>query len=330
EKIRIFGIQVMAGIALLQLLLLTSFVSASTSDKRGLVFTPNADFPQDNQVWVQSGSDLTWYYNYQSQPSSAYTSLSQQKFEFVPMMWGVTDNLTDTTFLNQVKALIDQGTNITHVLGFNEPNGSPSSGGSGINPKDAAQAWVANFEPLGKLGIKLGLPACTGAPDGLPWLKQFLANCSAIVSTGGQEKNCTWDFLPVHWYDNFAGLASHIGERRATWPDADIWVTEYAFANQDLQTTQEFFNQTLDYFGKLDYIARYTYFGAFRSKTSNVGPNASFLNNAGKLTDIGSWYLGFAETNVAPTSSAPSSMAVMSSWAIGGVGLMVACLNGLV
>lgn len=114
---------------------------------------------------------------------------------------------------------------------------------------------------------------------------------------------------------------------RVRWPDADIWVTEYAFANQDLQTTQQFFNQTVDYFGKLDYIARYTYFGAFRSKASNVGPNASFLNNAGKLTDIGSWYLGFGATNVKPTSAA--SRELVSGWIIGGVVLMIVCMNGL-
>lgn len=207
----------MASLALLPLFLLAGLAGASPSDKRGLVFTPNSDFPQDNQVWVQSGSDLTWYYNYQSLPSAPFnTSLSQQQFEFVPMMFGVSSNLSDTTFLDQIKGLIHNGTNITHVLSFNEPDGSSSSGGSNINPKDAAQAWVANFEPLGKLGVKLGLPACTGGPASLPWLKQFLANCSDIVSTGSKKTNCTFDFLPVHWYDNFAGLASMIGERRAT------------------------------------------------------------------------------------------------------------------
>lgn len=104
-------------------------------------------------------------------------------------------------------------------------------------------------------------------------------------------------------------------------------MTEYAFANQDLQTTQQFFNQTLDYFGKLDYIGRYTYFGAFRSKASNVGPNASFLNNAGKLTDIGSWYLGFGATNIKPTSAAAREL--VSGWVIAGAVLMIACMNGL-
>jgi hypothetical protein len=35
-------------------------------------------------------------------------------------------------------------------------------------------------------------------------------------SMGGQEKrNCTYDFVPLHWYGDFQGLASHIGEYSA-------------------------------------------------------------------------------------------------------------------
>ncbi|KAK8930216.1 Alkali-sensitive linkage protein 1 [Metarhizium anisopliae] len=265
-------------------------ICCAASSKRGLVFTPNAEHAGDNKLWVQSGSDLTWYYNYQSSPSPAYSSLSQDQFEFIPMMWGISSDPNDTKFLTDVKKLIDDGTKIKHVLGFNEPDTSSAYGGSNIKPADAALAWVANFEPLGKMGVKLGLPACTGGWDSLPWLKQFLGNCSQLVSTGKDKKNCTWDFLPVHWYDNFAGLASHIGE-------------QYAYAHQDLKPTQEFYNQTIDYFDKLDSIGRYSYFGAFRSTNSNVGANAAFLDKSGKLTDIGSWYLGFAATGVTPESS---------------------------
>lgn len=196
---------------------LASVVSAANStDKRGLCFVPNSDHASDNKIWVQSGSDLTWYYNYGVQPSPAFSSLSQEEFEFVPMMWGVdSNNLKDTSFLDSIKSQIEGGTNITHVLGFNEPDTKADWGGSDIEPKDAAQAWVVNFEPLADMGVKLGLPACTGGWGSLPWLKQFLGNCSEIISDGGKEKNCTWDFLPVHWYDNFEGLASHIGERLA-------------------------------------------------------------------------------------------------------------------
>ncbi|PNY26365.1 Alkali-sensitive linkage protein 1 [Tolypocladium capitatum] len=283
-------------------LLAVAGIGSAASSKRGLCFTPNEAHPDDNHVWVKSGSDLKWYYNYQGLPSPAYSPLSQDDFEYIPMMWGVGSNPNDTAFYDQVKKLVDDGTKVKHVLGFNEPDGPADQGGSNIKPKDAAQAWVANFEPLGKMGIKLGLPACTGSPGGLPWLKQFLGNCSELVSTGGDKKNCTWGFLPVHWYDNFAGLASHIGERKATWPDAEIWVTEYAYAHQGLAPSQEFYNQSIDYFEKLDYIGRYAYFGAFRASKANVGSNAAMLSNGGKLTDIGSWYLGFSATGVTPQS----------------------------
>jgi hypothetical protein len=85
-------------------------------------------------------------------------------------------------------------------------------------------------------------------------------------------------------------------------PDAKIWVTEYAFANRDLLATQEFYNQSANYLDNNAKIERYSYFGAFRSQVSNVGPNAPFLNNGGRLTDIGSWYLGGKATGVIPTS----------------------------
>jgi len=51
-------------------------------------------------------------------------------------------------------------------------------------------------------------------------------------------------------------------------------------------------------------VGRYSYFGAFRSEESNVGPNAVMLNNDGQLTDIGSWYLGGTATGVDPQTGA--------------------------
>ncbi|KAM5354308.1 hypothetical protein ACJ41O_000958 [Fusarium nematophilum] len=285
----------MASISVLALVL--TLASAAPDHKRGLCYVPNNDTPEDDNIWVQNGSDITWYYNYGDEPSAPYRNIPQDEFEFVPMMWGVSADASDTTFLQNVKGLIEDGVNITHVLGFNEPNAGSDVGGSDIDPRTAAEAWVVNFEPLGEMGVKLGLPACTGGWDGMPWLQQFLGNCSAILSEGeGSKKNCTWDFLPVHWYDNFEGLASHIGERLEQWPGAEIWVTEYAYAHQELGPTEAFFKQTLDWFDKEDFIGRYAYFGAFRSSKSNVGPNAAFLTNGGDLTAIGAEYVGLNTT----------------------------------
>lgn len=64
------------------------------------------------------------------------------------------------------------------------------------------------------------------------------------------------------------------------------------------ETTEAFFNTTLEYLDRLDYVARYSWFGAFRSDVSNVGPSGAMLDAHGKLTDLGDWYLGRAGTGV--------------------------------
>ncbi len=80
-----------------------------------------------------------------------------------------------------------------------------------------------------------------------------------------------------------------------------MWITEFGYDHVALQPTQEFFNDTTQFLDDADYIKRYSWFGAFRSNASNVGPNGCMLTQDGKLTDIGSWYLGGAATNNVPS-----------------------------
>jgi len=189
---------------------------AATSPKRGLCFTPDPKWPQDNYLWPRQ-TDLTWYYNYGAMPSPVFNNVSQDAFEFVPMLWGAPADHTDTTFLQDVKSLVGRGVAIKHVMSFNEPDGPTQNGGSDIDPAVAAQVWVNNIMPLQAMGIKVGLPACTGGWGGVPWLNQMLGNCSKIISNGGKTKNCTYDYVPIHWYGNFEGLASHIGTYSAAY-----------------------------------------------------------------------------------------------------------------
>jgi hypothetical protein len=199
----------------LLLLYLPAALSQATferSSKRGLVFVPNSEYPSDNQIWISSGSDLTWYYNYGPEPSSVYSSVeAQSAFEFVPMLWG----LSKGSFLDQVTSLIQGGTNISHALTFNEPDGSSASGGSNIPPETAASTWIKEVEPLRKLGVKTGAPAVTGSPGGFTWLQEFFANCTI------QGTNCTADFMTVHWYGDFQGLASQLGQVSAAFVHPD-------------------------------------------------------------------------------------------------------------
>lgn len=99
-----------------------------------------------------------------------------------------------------------------------------------------------------------------------------------------------------------------------------IWRTARAFttrARSSLIGLSEFSLYLFPFLGKLgleweflsadsfdSYVKRYSYFGAFRSSVSNVGPNAAFLTQDGKLTDIGSWYLGGTATGKVPHGAA--------------------------
>lgn len=86
-------------------------------------------------------------------------------------------------------------------------------GGSNVDPKFGAQVWVNNFLPLQEEGIRVGIPSMSASRDGITWLKQFLGNCSQL--NAGQP--CTYDFVPLHWYGDLEGMASHIGEYVATY-----------------------------------------------------------------------------------------------------------------
>ena len=128
------------------------------------------------------------------------------------MMWGMGSNLNDTSFHDSIVNQKNSGLDIQHVLSFNEPDMRSDWGGSDLTPNKAAYGYIANFMPLRKLGIKIGLPAVSGAGWGIQWLRDFRDNCTQIVVQQGLGSQCEYDFLPVHWYDNLGGLQSHINE----------------------------------------------------------------------------------------------------------------------
>jgi hypothetical protein len=178
-------------------------VLGAGSPKRGLIYIPNSTTLEDDAIWVQPGAELTWYYTYNDRPNPLYSSL-----EFVPMMWGMGGNSDDASFHDSVVRLIEGGQQISHVLAFNEPDLPNEWGGSNIEPARAARGYVANFVPLGSRGIKLGLPAVSGASWGITWLREFVGNCTELLQTP-----CPYDFVPAHWYDNYGGLVAHVEEK---------------------------------------------------------------------------------------------------------------------
>jgi hypothetical protein len=214
-------------------LLLPLASSQSSSPKRGLCHVTANGHASDDSIWTSGPSNPTWYYNYGAEPSSPYTS--DTRLQFVPMLWGASPSDSGTPFYDSVKKQIDGGANISYVLGFNEPDGTHATGGSNLDVSLAAARWIAEIEPLRKLGIKVGSPAVTGAPSGWTWLDNWFKACN-----GG----CNPDFMAVHWYGDFQSMMSHLGRVTTTWPKRDVWVTEYGYPQQKLAASQAFYNQS--------------------------------------------------------------------------------------
>lgn len=140
-------------------------------------------------------------------------------------------------------------------------------------------------------------PSTTGSPNGLDWLRRFNSSCYDI----DPENGCPADFVAAHWYGAFAGLAGWLGTLNEFYntnstrkQPLKIWVTEMALPQQSEENTVGMMNQTLPYLDQLDYVERYSWFGAFRSDDANewTGDSVALFDDDGGLTELGALYLG--------------------------------------
>ncbi|KAK7187771.1 hypothetical protein DPSP01_010821 [Paraphaeosphaeria sporulosa] len=265
-------------------------------NKRGFAYVGNTN-EADNNILTSSRTPLKWYYNWAPSPPPQVPS---KNLEFVPLIHGL-DEASSDSISRQLSALPDSS---THLLSFNEPDGTTESGGSSISPEDAAKAYIEHITKFrdGESGgrkWKISHPSVTGSGNGLEWLKSFNASCYDIDS----ESGCPTDFIAAHWYGAFDGLASWLGTldefyntngSREGDDRLKIWVTELALPQQDAQTTVQMMNATLPYLDGLDYVEKYAWFGAFREGDANewTGDGVALFDDDGGLTELGALYLG--------------------------------------
>ncbi|CAI6336308.1 unnamed protein product [Periconia digitata] len=276
---------------LLTLLTLLPPTALSQESKRGIAYVGNTH-TSDNALLTSSSSPLTWYYNWSPYPPSQVPS---EGMEFVPLIHGV-DGAEDEQTARQLERLPESS---THLLSFNEPDGSTGSGGSAIEPKDAAEAYVKFLGPLREKERKwkISHPSTTGSGNGLEWLRKFNESCYDIDKDNG----CPTDFIAAHWYGGFEGLAGWLGTLNEFYntntsrdPPLKIWITELALPQMDADANTQMMNQTLPYLDQLDYVEKYAWFGAFRPKDANewTGDGVALFNSDGGLTKLGALYMG--------------------------------------
>jgi len=275
---------------------------AATS-KRGIAYIPYG-YSADYNLLLSNNSELSWYYTWYptSAPTDGFYGTHADTIEFVPTLKSL-HNLTEP-----VLAGLPNITTSRYLFTFNEPDGEVDTGGTAISPANAARAYIDSIVPFRTSGrFQLSHPAVTGSERGFQWLRDFRNACFAIDAKNG----CPADFVVVHWYGDFQGMADWMG-RLAAWyagntTDGDVgyrgggvgrpvrlWVTEMGLPQGNNETQLAVMAQTLPYLDGLEYVERYAWFGIFRPDNANAwtGSGLSLFRNDGGLSDLGALYLG--------------------------------------
>ncbi|KAK2054311.1 hypothetical protein LY76DRAFT_686712 [Colletotrichum caudatum] len=279
----------LASLAVLALHPSTAFAQSDAPSKRGLAYQGDAH-EADTRLLTSGNSLINWYYTWSTWPAAGLNT----SVTFVPLVHGVKE-ASDSSLTSRLDQLPESS---THLLTFNEPDGDKSSGGSSVDPEDAAKAYLEHLAPLRDAGGRrrrwnISHPVVTGSPQGIDWLRRFNESCHDMDDAG-----CPADFVAVHWYGDAAGLKGHLGALRAFYGDASpglrYWVTEMALPQGGAGATLAMMGESLAYLDGLDYVERYAWFGAFRADEANAwtGGSVALLDGRGGLTDLGALYLG--------------------------------------
>jgi hypothetical protein len=276
--------------------------------KRGLAFHTD-EHSADMDLLLSDNSQISWYYTWSLWPIESISD----SLVFLPLIHG-TDDTDDEGELNERLEALPSSS--THLLSFNEPDGTTDSGGSSISPRDAARAYIDSIAPLRqrrrdrRRTWNISHPVVTSSAEegqGIDWLRDFNSSCWDI----DEERGCPADFVAVHYYGPFEGLRWHLDALRDFYGGGGMiegdagptfWITEVAIPQADEEETLAMLNETIAYLEDADDVAGYAWFGAFRSNEANewTGDEVSFFDGDGELTDVGSTYLGGEENGFEP------------------------------
>jgi hypothetical protein len=274
--------------------------AAAGCTKRGIaaVFSVSSA-PADLQALSAPVPGVSWFYGWSKAPNSQVgMSYVAAGVEWVPMVWGKADELSD----NNLASKIHVGPGTKYLLGYNEPNFTAQAN---LTPAQAAAGWPYLQKAADQLGLKTvapGLNFCGGGcnqTDPFVWLDQFLAACT----------NCRIDFVAFHSYacDSNWFLNTYMKQAVDKYytrgnPPRKIWLTEFACADAapaggwTSAQIQSYINTVVPWLEREPAIFRYSWFGdtTGRPMGTYVTPSNALLAGAGQLTTVGTTYATLA------------------------------------
>lgn len=164
----------------------------------GAVNAENGKNRQENEIEI---TQSTWFYSWGTSDRFLLNA------EFVPMKWGYGGSMDK----------INSRTDVTHLLGYNEPNRPDQS-------KMSVEQAIEEWPRLMKSGLRLGSPSVSDNSRLEDWLYKFMDECT--------KRNYRVDYVNVHaywgaeqmrspkdWYNTLREI--HLRTKRP------IWITEW-------------------------------------------------------------------------------------------------------
>ncbi len=179
-----------------------------------------------------------WYYSWGPKSIADLTDI-----EFVPMKW----NAKSVTDANWADILVHQ--DVTHVLGFNEPDGETQAN---MSVDKQIELWPKMLES----GLRLGAPAVA---SNYTELYEFIDRCDAL--------NYRVDFIPIHLYFEQTGQQFY-NRCKAVYDRTKrpIWITEFNYGgdwtsgNPTLTQVRDRIQEIIQVFDTARIIERYAVF----------------------------------------------------------------------
>ncbi|MDD3078814.1 MAG: glycosyl hydrolase [Paludibacter sp.] len=223
--------------------------------------------------------NCTWYYSWSADKNSTYN------YQYVPIKqstgWPGFDEIYNKT-------------NVSHLLGYNEPDRSDQSD---VTVEEA----IAQWPELMKSGLRLGSPVPSNPGNGNGWLYDFLDKCDSL--------NYRVDYVVVHaywgglspesWYSKLKGEYNKCGKRPiwiTEWNNGANWTNEYWPDDVEGQEAKQLsdLKKILNVLDTCSFIERYSIYDWVNEVRINSNNDTKTVVRAmiwnGEVTPAGEYY----------------------------------------
>ena len=224
--------------------------------------------------WIEKTPALGWYYNWRTD-QMWHAKRARRSVEFVPMIHGAHD----------INKKIQSNLRVTHLLGFNEPDGASGNHQATLSVEKAVALWPK----LQARRLRLGSPATTqgGTLGRNSWQRKFMDQV--------QAKGLRVDFMAVHYYSKDGNVSAFKKWLKAVHAEyrRPIWVTEFALIDWSRPgaTTHaqnaKFAKAAILMMEELPFVERHAWFAANPYEWKGRYPQVNLIDDNLKPTPVG-------------------------------------------